>query len=121
MRLSDRLQGLCAQSWAKPGLGKKPYNTKKYGMSNWPIPPRTVKRVHLSYRCRATFGFAFGWMVFRALLYPVPAFGRDLLLNRIIYRLRVDLTMKYLIGRTGKIERGWRWAQLRWKGKACIG
>jgi len=31
MRLSDRLQGLCAQSWAKPGLGKKPYNTKKYG------------------------------------------------------------------------------------------
>jgi len=31
MRLSDRLQGLCAQSWAKTGLGKKPYNTKKYG------------------------------------------------------------------------------------------
>jgi len=32
MRLSDRLQGLCAQSWAKTGLGKKPYNTKKYGI-----------------------------------------------------------------------------------------
>ena len=31
MRLSDRLQGLWAQSWAKTGLGKKPYNTKKYG------------------------------------------------------------------------------------------
>jgi len=41
-------------------------------------------------------------MVFRALLYPVPAFYRDLLLNRIIYRLRVDLTMNYLIGRTRK-------------------
>jgi len=32
MRLSDRLQGLCAQSRAKTGLGKKPYNTKKYGI-----------------------------------------------------------------------------------------
>jgi len=32
MRLSDRLQGLCAQSWAKTGLGKKPYNARKYGM-----------------------------------------------------------------------------------------
>ena len=31
MRLSDRLQGLCAQSWAKTGLGKKPYNARKYG------------------------------------------------------------------------------------------
>jgi len=66
------------------------------------------REVVLPYWCRATFRFAFGWMVFRALLYPVPAFGRDLLLNRIIYCLRVDLTMKYLIGRTGKIERGWR-------------
>jgi len=34
MRLSDRLQGLCAQSWAKTGLGKKPYNTKKYGIQS---------------------------------------------------------------------------------------
>ena len=33
MRLSDRLQGLCAQSWAKTGLGKKPYNARKYGSS----------------------------------------------------------------------------------------
>ena len=34
MRLSDRLQGLCAQSWAKTGLGKKPYNARKYGTRN---------------------------------------------------------------------------------------
>jgi len=39
MRLSDRLQGLCAQSWAKPGLGKKPYNTKKYGTVQYQSPP----------------------------------------------------------------------------------
>jgi len=32
MRLSDRLQGLCAQSWARTGLGKKPYNARKYGI-----------------------------------------------------------------------------------------
>jgi len=31
MRLSDRLQGLCAQSCAKTGLGKNPYNARKYG------------------------------------------------------------------------------------------
>jgi len=35
MRLSDRLQGLCAQSWAKTGLGKKPYNARKYGISKF--------------------------------------------------------------------------------------
>jgi len=33
MRLSDRLQGLCAQSWTKTGLGKKPYNARKYGIT----------------------------------------------------------------------------------------
>ena len=52
-------------------------------------------------------------MVCRALSYPVPAVGCDLLLNCIINHPRVDLMMNYLIGRTGMIEGRWCLAQLR--------